>query len=92
MFDLNVGIGNGIFSLKNNSLNAGQSSTNKLFYTGSAGYYHLKRAGTCVTGFMANDEGIENVPICSSALPISEVKVLKQEYHTPVSWKAHHQF
>lgn len=55
--DLNLGIGNGIFSLKNNSLNAGQSITSKIFYTGSAGYYHKSGLALIVTGFMADDEG-----------------------------------
>lgn len=55
--DLNLGIGNGIFSLKNNSLNAGQAVTSKIFYTGSAGYYHKSGLALIVTGFMANDEG-----------------------------------
>lgn len=56
-FDVNVSMGNGIFSLKNNSLNAGQAVTNKLFYTPSVGYYHKSGLALSVTGFMANDEG-----------------------------------
>ncbi len=56
-FDVNVGIGNGIFSLKNNSLNAGQAITNKLFYTPSAGYYHKSGLGLTLTGFFARDDG-----------------------------------
>jgi hypothetical protein len=55
--DMNLGIGNGIFSLKNNSLNAGQAITNKIFYTGSAGYYHKSGLSLTLTGFMANDDG-----------------------------------
>lgn len=30
--DVHVGIGNGIFSLKNNALNAGQAQTSKTYY------------------------------------------------------------
>lgn len=55
--DVNLGIGNGIFSLKNKSLNAGQAITNKIFYTGSAGYYHKSGLSLALTGFMANDDG-----------------------------------
>lgn len=56
-FDVNLGAGNGIFSLKNNSLNAGQAITNKLFYTPSAGYYHKSGLALTLTGFFASDEG-----------------------------------
>lgn len=55
--DVNVGISNGIFSLKNNSLNAGQAITSKIFYTPSLGYYHKSGFSFIATGFMANDEG-----------------------------------
>ena len=55
--DMNLGIGNGIFSLKNNSLNADQAVTSKLFYTGSAGYHHKSGLSLTVNSFMANDEG-----------------------------------
>lgn len=53
--DMNIGVGNGIFSLKNNALNAGQAITSKIFYTGSAGYYHKSGVSLTITGFMAND-------------------------------------
>ncbi len=54
-FDINIGIGNGIFSLKNNALNAGVSVTNKTFYTPSAGYYHKSGLAVSVRGFLTAD-------------------------------------
>lgn len=55
--DINIGAGNGIFSLKNNSLNAGQAITNKVFYTPSVSYYHKSGFTLTGTGFIAEDEG-----------------------------------
>ena len=55
--DINVGVGNGIFSLKNNSLNADQAVTNKLFYTPSVSYYHKSGFTITGTGFVTSDEG-----------------------------------
>lgn len=56
-FDVNIGIGNGIFSLKNNALNAGQAVTSKLFYRPSIGYYHKSGLALTLNGFLINDEG-----------------------------------
>jgi hypothetical protein len=56
-FDVNVAIGNGIFSLKNNALNAGQSETNQIFYTPSVGYYNKSGFGITASGFLTSDEG-----------------------------------
>ncbi|MBC7535036.1 MAG: hypothetical protein H7258_05020 [Ferruginibacter sp.] len=53
--DVSIGVSNGVFSLKNNSLNAGQATTNKLFYTPSAGYFHKSGFAITVTGFLALD-------------------------------------
>ncbi len=55
--DINVGFSNGVFSLKNNSLNAGQAETKKIFYTASAGYFHKSGVAVSVNGFFANDGG-----------------------------------
>ncbi len=55
--DVNLGMGNGVFSLKNNSLNAEQAVTNKLFYTPSVSYYHKSGFTLTATGFIANDDG-----------------------------------
>ncbi len=38
--EISVGIGNKLFSVKNNSLNTSQSEVNKIFYTPSISYYH----------------------------------------------------
>lgn len=56
-FDVNLGIGNGIFSLKNNALNAGQAVTNKIFYTPSAGYYNKSGFALMAYGFLTSDQG-----------------------------------
>src|SRR5436190_6934179 len=56
-FDVNIGIGNGIFSLKNNALNAGLSVTNKIFYTPTIGYYHKSGFAITATGHVTADEG-----------------------------------
>lgn len=55
--DLNVGMGNSIFSKKNNALNAGQAQTNKLYFTPSVGYYHKSGLAFYVTGYLTNDDG-----------------------------------
>ena len=56
-FDVNIGVGNGMFSLKNNALNAGQAVTNKLFYTPSVGYYNKSGLSITASGFLTDDEG-----------------------------------
>jgi hypothetical protein len=56
-FDVSAGVGNGIFSIKNNALNAGQAQTNKLFYTGTAAYFHKTGLAISATGFLAHDDG-----------------------------------
>lgn len=55
--DLSVGIGNSIFSIKNNALNAGQAQTNKIYYTATAAYLHKSGLGLSATGFSAEDDG-----------------------------------
>ncbi len=55
--DVNTGMGNRIFSLRNNALNAGQALTNKIFYTPSAGYFHKNGFAVSVSGFAAPDNG-----------------------------------
>jgi len=56
-FDVSIGIGNGIFSLKNNALNAGLAVTNKIFYTPSVGYYHKSGFSITAGGFLTDDNG-----------------------------------
>ncbi len=56
-FDVNIGMGNGTFSLKNNALNSGQSVTNKIYYSPSVGYYHESGFALTLSGFIAVDSG-----------------------------------
>lgn len=55
--DLGIGMGNTVFSLKNNALNAGQAQTNKLYYTPSVGYFHKSGLAISINGYLATDEG-----------------------------------
>ncbi len=55
--DVNFGMGNGIFSLKNNALNAGQAQTDKIYYKPSVGYYHKSGLAFTLSGFAATDDG-----------------------------------
>lgn len=55
--DINLGLSNGVFSIKNNSLNAGQAETNKIFYTAAASYNHKSGFSFGVKGFFATDAG-----------------------------------
>ena len=55
--DVNIGVGNGIFSLKNNALNAGQAQTKKLYYKPAVGYYHKNGLAITASGFLATDNG-----------------------------------
>ena len=55
--DVNIGAGNGTFSLKNNALNAGQAQTNKIYYSPSVGYYHKSGLALTISGFLASDIG-----------------------------------
>ncbi len=54
-FDFNIGLSNGVFSLKNNSLNAEQAQKNKLYYTSSVGYYNKNGFSVSMNGFFVND-------------------------------------
>lgn len=53
--ELSAGVSNGVFSIKNNSLNAGQATTNKIYYTPSAGYFHKSGFGISAGCFLASD-------------------------------------
>jgi hypothetical protein len=50
---ISVGVGNRTFSIKNNSLNTQESTTDKLSFTPSIGYYHKSGWGLGITGFLA---------------------------------------
>lgn len=54
-FDVNVGMGNGVFSINNNSLNAEQTETNKIFFSPSIGYNHKSGFSITFSGFLASD-------------------------------------
>jgi hypothetical protein len=60
-FDLSLGIGNKLFSQKNNSVNASQAQVNQLYYTPSIGYYHKTGLGISITPYLTNDNGVFKV-------------------------------
>jgi len=51
--DVGIGIGNSIFSLKNNALNAEQAQTNTLYYKPTVAYNHKSGVGFSVSSFLA---------------------------------------
>ncbi len=55
--DINIAMGNSIFSVNNNSLNAEQAQTSKIFFTPSAGYYHKSGLGIAFSSYLSNDSG-----------------------------------
>jgi hypothetical protein len=56
-FDVSLGIGNGSFSVNNNSVNASQAQVNKLYYTPSIGYHHKSGFGISVTPYFTTENG-----------------------------------
>ncbi len=56
-FDISVGLGNREFSSKNNSVNATQSSTKKLFFTPAIGYHHKSGLSISVMPYLSSDSG-----------------------------------
>lgn len=56
-FDINLGVSNAVFSLKNNSLNADQSETNQLSFTPSVGYFHKTGLAISAYCFLTTDKG-----------------------------------
>ncbi|MFZ1784301.1 MAG: hypothetical protein WAU23_03805 [Ferruginibacter sp.] len=55
--DVNIGMGNRLFSISNNSLNAGQSQTDKIYYKPSVGYFHKSGLAIALSGYLASDNG-----------------------------------
>lgn len=55
--DVNIGIGNRTFSVKNNALNAGQAQTDKLYFTPAVAYYHKSGAAFSATAYSTTDSG-----------------------------------
>ncbi len=56
-FMVNIGVGNRLFSLRNNNFNAHQITTNKLSSTPSASYYHKSGLGFSAATFVTSDSG-----------------------------------
>ncbi len=56
-FEVSIGIGNGSFSVNNNSVNASQAQVNKLYYTPSIAYYHKSGIGISVTPYFTTVDG-----------------------------------
>jgi hypothetical protein len=52
-FTVSVGIGNRTFSIKNNSLNTQEATTDNLSLTPAIGYYHKSGLGLSITGFLS---------------------------------------
>lgn len=52
-----MGIGNKLFSVKNNSLNTSQSQVNKIYYIPSVSYYHKSGFGIGVMPYITNNNG-----------------------------------
>jgi hypothetical protein len=55
--DINVGIGNRLFSLNNKTLTADQANVNKLIFTPSVSYFHKSGFGIGLTTFLGSDNG-----------------------------------
>lgn len=55
-FDISIGGSNGVFSIKNNSVNAEQATTSKIFYTPSIGYFHKSGFGITASCYIASDD------------------------------------
>lgn len=53
-FSVSAGMGNRSFSIKNNSLNTQENTTNQISFTPTLAYYHKKGLGISATGFLAN--------------------------------------
>jgi hypothetical protein len=56
-FMAGIGVGNRLFSLRNNNFNAQQVTTNKFSFTPSASYYHKSGLGINATTFITADSG-----------------------------------
>lgn len=81
--DVNMGVGNRLFSLNNNAINAGQAQTNKLYYSPSLGYYHKSGVAVSATGFLAADNG--NLKMYQYALSPS-YSLVKEKFSVGISY------
>ncbi len=55
--DISIGIGNRLFSVKNNSVNSTQALTNKIYYTPSVAYRHKSGLSIAVMPFITTGSG-----------------------------------
>jgi uncharacterized protein YejL (UPF0352 family) len=60
-FDVSLGIGNKLFSVNNNSVNASQSQVQKIFFTPSIAYYHKSGFSIAITPYLTSDSGAMKV-------------------------------
>jgi hypothetical protein len=56
-FSVDLGVGNRLFSLRNNSFNAQQVAENRVSFTPSLSYYHKSGLGVSATAFMSAFDG-----------------------------------
>lgn len=56
-FNVSLGVGNGSFSVNNNSVNATQAQVNKLYYTPSIAYHHKSGVGISITPYFTTIDG-----------------------------------
>ncbi len=56
-FDVSLGIGNKLFSVKNNTINASQAQVKKIYFTPSIAYHHKTGFGLSITPYITSDSG-----------------------------------
>ncbi len=56
-FDASFGIGNKLFSVKNNTINASQAQVKKIYFTPSIAYHHKTGLGLSITPYLTSDSG-----------------------------------
>jgi len=56
-FDISIGMGNRLFSEKNNSVNASQAETNKIFYNPAVSYHHKSGLSINISPYLSSDSG-----------------------------------
>ena len=55
-FDINLGVSNAVFSVKNNALNADQSVTNQVSFTPTVSYYHKTGLAISASAYLTFDK------------------------------------
>ena len=56
-FEVSIGIGNKLFSVKNNTVNTGQTQVSKLYYTPAVAYHHKSGLSLSLMPFLASYNG-----------------------------------